>query len=303
MKSSKTYLYLGIFAVLLIAAYFLTSDRGDKTSSYELKERKLFELDSAKVDKIEIKNKDGELVLSKASGEWRIVSPYDYSVSSPMVEKIISSLKNMKIESIISTNPAKKETYGFKDSEQAEISVYENGTLKGKFLLGGSSAGQSSHIKKMDSDNIYIADNIERIDFIKQNLNDWRDKGIVAIPKQAVNSIEYITNAETFLIKRDSAGKYFVGADSVGNGFDGVLNLLEKFETTGFKDTTLADDTKFTEVLNIDWGNKTSLMFLKTDTASSAPYLLKVSGGNQIFQLDPGFAKNILKTKKEILSN
>ncbi|MEO6695707.1 MAG: DUF4340 domain-containing protein [Ignavibacteria bacterium] len=301
MKSSKTYLYLGILAVLLIAAYFLTSDRGDKTSSYELKEKKLFELDSSKVDKIEIKNLEGELVLSKSTGEWRATSPYEYNVNSAFVEKIVSSLKNMKIESIISTNPAKKDTYGFKDSEQAEISVYESGVLKGKFLLGGASAGQSSHIKKMDSDNIYIADNIERIDFIKP-LNDWRDKGIVAIPKQAVNSIEYISDAESFIVKRDSTGKYSIGQDTVGKSFDGVLSLLEKFETTGFKDTTFSDQTKFSNVLNIDWGNKTTLMFLKSDTTSSK-YFLKVSDGNQIFELDNVFAKNILKTKKEILTN
>lgn len=301
MKSSKTFLYLGIFAVLLIAAYFITSDRGDKTSSYELKERKLFELDSAKVDKIEIKSKDGELVLSKSTGEWRAVSPYDYSVNSSFVEKIVSSLKNMKIESIISTNPAKKETYGFKDSEQAEISVYEYGVLKGKFLLGGASAGQSSHIKKMDSDNIYIADNIERIDFVKP-INDWRNKSIVSIPKQAVNSIEYVSDAETFLVKRDSTGKYFIAQDSVGKNFEGVLNALEKFETTGFKDTTLSGQSKYSNILNVDWGNKTTLMFLKSDTATSK-YLLKVTDGNQIFELDAAHAKSILKTKKEILTN
>ena len=55
MKSNKTYLYLAIFAALLVVAYFLTSERGEKTASYDLKEKKLFELDSARVDKIEIK--------------------------------------------------------------------------------------------------------------------------------------------------------------------------------------------------------------------------------------------------------
>ncbi|HMS64751.1 MAG TPA: DUF4340 domain-containing protein [Ignavibacteria bacterium] len=131
MKSNKTILYLLIFAALVVAAYFLTTDRGEKTSSYELKEKKLFTLDSAKTDKIEIKNKDGNLVLSKSTGEWKATSPFDYNVTPDLVDKIVSSLKNFKLESIISTNPAKKETYGFKDSDQAEISVYESGVLKG----------------------------------------------------------------------------------------------------------------------------------------------------------------------------
>jgi hypothetical protein len=66
---SKTILYLVVFIVLAAAAYFLTSDRGEKTTSYDLSETKIFEIDSAKVDKIEIKNSKGDLVLSKATGE------------------------------------------------------------------------------------------------------------------------------------------------------------------------------------------------------------------------------------------
>lgn len=299
MKSNKTYLYLAVFAALLVAAYFITSDRGEKTASYELKEKKLFEIDSAKVDKIEIKYKEGNLVLSKATGEWRAVSPYDYRVNTPLVEKALSSLKNFKLESIISTNPSKKESFGFKDDEIAEISVYESGVLKGKFILGGPSAGTSSHVKKLESDNIYIADNLERLDFIKPNINDWRDKGIIAIPKLSINSIEFNSPGESFVVKKDTTGKFFIGADSAGTAFDGILNLLEKFETTHFKDTVLAEGTSFDNTILIDWGNKTQINFLKQDQ-EPVKYLIKVSDDNQIYEVEEGYAKNLLKTRKEI---
>lgn len=300
MKSNKTILYLLIFAALVVAAYFLTTDRGEKTSSYELKEKKLFTLDSAKTDKIEIKNKDGNLVLSKSTGEWKATSPFDYNVTPDLVDKIVSSLKNFKLESIISTNPAKKETYGFKDSDQAEISVYESGVLKGKFLLGGSAAGNSSYIKKPDSDNIYIADILDRNDFIKPNINDWRDKNIVSIPKQAINSVEFVSPEETFTVIRDGNGKYNIGADSVGANFDGILNLLGNFATTGYLDSALADDAKFSNMVNIDWGNKTQMKFIKTET-TPVKYYLKVEGDKQVYELDEAYAKNLLKSKKDIL--
>ena len=92
----------------------------------------------------------------------------------------------MKLESIVSTNPSNKDTYGFNDYDVAQVTVYESGTEKGKFLLGKSSTGTSSYIKKFDSDNIYIADELDRNDLIKPDLNDWRDKNIVSIPKEAV---------------------------------------------------------------------------------------------------------------------
>lgn len=299
---SKTYLYLGIFAVLAIAAYYLTTDRGERTSSYKLTETKLFELDSAKVDKIEVKDFRGNLVISKATGDWRVTEPYDYRTVNSAVESMISNLKNMKLESIVSDNPEKKETYGFKDSEQAEISVYEGGVLKGKFLLGSSAATSSSYIKKMDSDNIYIADNLDRNYFVKPNLDEWRDKSVVSIPKEGINAVEFVTETETFMAKRDSTGKFFIGQDSVGPGFDGILNYLTKFETTSFKDTTLAPQTDFDGIIRVDWGNKTDLMFLKIDS-DPVKYLIQVSGDKQIYEVDEAVAKNLLKTKKEILGN
>lgn len=300
MKSNKIYLYLGLFAVLLIAAYFLTTDRGEKTASYKLEENKLFELDSVQVDKIEIKNKDGNLVLSKSTGEWRIVEPFDYRVNTPMVEKIVSGLKNLKLESIVSTNPGKKDTYGFKDLEQAEITVHEAGVQKGKFLLGGTSSGTATFVKKLDSDNIYIAANVDKMDFIKPTLDEWRDKNIISIPKQSVNSLEYISTAESFLVNKDSTGKFFIGPDSAGTNLDGILNLLEKLESQSFKDTAISEQTNFDNVVKIDWGPKTELRFLKLNT-TPVKYLLQVSDDKQIYEVDEGYAKNLLKTKKEIL--
>lgn len=297
---SKTYLYLGILAVLLVAAYFLTTDSGEKTTSYKLPDTKLFELDSVKVDKIEIVNKDGKVVLEKTSGEWRVVEPYNYKIAATLAENAVSGLKNMKLESIISTNPEKKDMYGLSETDQAEVTVYESGVPKGKFLLGKSSAGTSSYVKKPDSDNIYIADKLNMHDLVKAELNDWRDRGIISIPKEAINSVQYISGGETFLVSKDTTGKFFIGKDSVSGTFEGILNTLQKLETNNFKDSTITDFTGFNEAIVIDWGTKTELKFLKLDSAP-VKYLLKVSGNDQIFLLEESNAKNILKTQKEIL--
>lgn len=297
---SKTYIYLGIFAVLAVAAYFLTSDRGEKTSSYKLTESKLFEIDSAKVDKIEIKNTNGNLVISKSGGDWRVVEPYNYKTVNSAIDNMVSNLKNMKLESTVSSNANNKDKYGFKESDEVQVSVYESGVLKGKFLLGSSAATNSSYIKKMDSDNIYIADNIDRNLFVKSTLDEWRDKNIIAIPKESINGVEFISEAETFTVKRDSTGKYSIGQDSLGVSFDGILNFLGRFETTGFKDTILTPETKFNDIVKIDWGNKTEIRFLKLNT-TPVKYLVQVSDDKQIYEVDEGVAKNLLKTKKELL--
>lgn len=297
---SKTYLYLLILIVLAVAAYFLTTDKGEKTSSYKFTQKKLFELDSAKVDKVEIKNVSGDVVISKASGTWMIEQPFQYKTVSANIENLVSNLKNLELESIVSTNPANKDTYGFKDPQLAEVTVYEGGVQKGKFLMGSTTASNSNYIKTLDSDIIYLANNIDRYNFVKENINDWRDKNIFTIPKEAVKSVEYIYGGEKYTIKADSTGKYSIGTDTVGTAFDGILNLLQNFQTTSFKDTTLSDQTSFDEKVIIDWGPKTEINFLKTNT-SPPKYLVQVAGDKQIYEMDENYAKNLLKTKKEIL--
>lgn len=299
---SKTILYLVVFIVLAAAAYFLTSDRGEKTSSYKLAETKLFEIDSAKVDKIEIKNIKGDLVLSKASGEWKIESPYQYRTVSANVEAIVSGLKNLKIESLVSTNPEKKDTYGFTDDNKSEVSVYESGVLKGKFIVGGAApgGGTSSYIKKPDSENVYLADGIDKNNYFKTDINDWKDKSIISIPQQAVNSIEFSSGGENFTVAKDANGKFSIRSDTVSLVFPGILNALQNFQTTGFKDTTLTDQTAFTEKVVVDWGTKTRINFLKLNS-TPVKYLVMVQGDPQIYELDETVATSVLKKKSEIL--
>jgi len=301
---SKTILYLVVFIVLAAAAYFLTSDRGEKTTSYDLSETKIFEIDSAKVDKLEIKNSKGDLVLSKATGEWRVESPYQYRTVSAYIESMVSGLKNLEIESIVSTNPEKKDTYGFTDENQSEVSVYESGVLKGKFIVGTSApgGGTQTYIKKPDSETVYLADGIDKNNYFRSDISEWKDKSIIAIPPQGINSIEFNTGGENFTVSKNADGKFSIGSDTVSVTFSGVLNALQNFQTTGFKDTTLTDQTAFTDKVIVDWGTNTQINFLKLDS-EPVKYLVMVSGDGQIYELDETVAKSILKSKKEILGN
>lgn len=299
---SKTLLYIAILVVLLVAAYFLTSDRGEKTSSYKMSDKKIFTLDSAKVDKIEIKTGNGDLVLSKSSGEWRVEQPFNYRTVSANVEALVSSLKNFELESVVSTNPTKAETYGFGGNEVAEVTVYESGAPKGKFYMGkiAPGGGNFAYVKKTEGENIYLADGIDRNNFVKTNPEEWKDKNIVSIPMQSVNSIEYKYEGNDYTVAKDAEGRFVIGTDTVGKDFQNVLGTLQKFDTNNFKDTVLTDETSYTGTVIIDNGAKTQLNFLKLDV-TPVKYLVKVSGEDQVFELDEVPARNILKTKEEIL--
>lgn len=297
---SKNILYLAILIALGLIAYFVTTDRGEKTSSYKIGDKKFFTIDSAKVDRLEIGTKDGKLVLVKSDGKWTITEPFKYRTVSALVENAVSNLARMEIESLVSTNPEKQESFGFGPTDKAVIKVFEDGKEKAAFLLGNPSASNTAYVKKEDSNEIYIADNLDRFNFVKPRLDDWRDRIVIKIPKESMKSFEFNTQNEAFTVAKDENGVFRIGADSVGKTFDGVLNIFQNMEATEFKDTTLSEGTAFTDIVKVDWGNQTEFRFLKINS-TPVKYLLQIPGDPQIYQFEEGYVNNIMKKKSEFL--
>ncbi|MEZ4824149.1 MAG: DUF4340 domain-containing protein [Ignavibacteria bacterium] len=115
------------------------------------------------------------------------------------VEGIVSGLKNLKIESIVSTNPEKKTT-----DLQMIISLkfrFMKMGFKGKFIVGSAAPGGiSSYIKKPDSETVYLADGIDKNNYFRTDISEWKDKNIISIPQQGINSIEFNTGGENFTV-------------------------------------------------------------------------------------------------------
>jgi hypothetical protein len=303
MKQNKTYFYIALFVILLVAAYFITTDRGEKTASYNIDQVNLIDSDSASIDKIEIRNEIENIVLVKSGGEWRLSEPVDARANTQFVEMALSNLGKMKLESIVSTNPEKNINYGFTPGNEATISVYQNGEPKGTFIIGNAGpGGNQSYVKRTDNNNVYLASNITKSNFVKMSTEDWRDKSISKIPQESVNSVEFISGAESFIAERDTTGNFVIGGEQVGSAFNTILNSLQNFNTQYFKDTTLAGDTNFDYRLIVNWGPVTEFKFVKM-SGEPVQYMLQVSDEKQIYVLDEGFAQNVIKTKSELLSN
>ncbi len=299
--NSKTLLYLIVFIVLGSIAYFVTREPGEKTTSYKIGDKAFFDIDSASVDRLEIKTKDGNLVLIKADGKWTITEPFKYKTVSALVENAISNLKEMKISSLVSSNPEKHDAFGFHEGESALITVFQNGKKVGTMLLGNPAASNSSYVKRVDSDEIYIADNMDRFNFVKPTLNDWRDKIIISIPKESVQSVDFNTTMDKYTVAKDESGIFRIGSDSVGKTFDAMLSIFNKMEATEFKDTVLSAETNFNEIIKVNWdGKSTEFKFLKTE-AVPPKYLMQIPGDPQIYQFEDGYLTNLVKKKSEMI--
>jgi len=304
MNKNKTYLLGAVLVVLVIAAYFLTTDRGTKTETEKTppKEKEFFAVDSANVDKIEIVRKNGKIVLQKVAGAWRQTEPVDYPVTASFVPPAVGDLKNFTLSTTVSTNPSKADVYGFNDSSKTTITVFEKGVQKGVIVVGNAGQGASqTYIKRPDKDAIYLAENFLRMNFVKDNIDDWRDKQIVTIPSGSVKSIDFTYSDDSFKIVKDSTGKFFIGKDSIQHSnIEGFLNLLQNMNTQGFSAAPLDTVKKFTSVIKVEADRPYELDLLKVN-AEPVYYLMRVSGIKQVFKFDEALAKMILKPKKDFL--
>jgi hypothetical protein len=302
MKAKKTYLLAVIFIVLAVIAYFITTDRGEKTSTYKL-EKQLFAVDSALVDKLEIEQKGKKITISKVGIEWRVVQPFDFSAYQQFVTSAVSDLKKYRLESKVSDNPNNKDRFGFNDTNAVKITVYQGGNAVGTMLIGNASSGPSqTFIKKPESNEIFLANDLLRSNFAKDNMmNDWRDKLIFAVTKGNVKALEFMSASDNYKIELDSAGKYHSGKDSVNTAVaDGVLNFFQNFNTQGFIDSTVNTNVKFDYTIKIFADKVYEINFLKIGEGTNPKYLLKVSDKKQLFEVDENYVKIPFKTRKEM---
>lgn len=303
MKKNNIYILGIILVVLVVAAYFVNRDTSGEKKTVKVSE-KLFTMDSASVDKIEIERNGKKLVLEKKPGMWIETSPVQYPVNQSDVANALMSLKKYKLSSIVSDNPSNKNAFGFADTNFAKISVFQGGNLVGSFLLGNPTSGQlQAYVKKTEGNEIYLAEEFTHNYFIKQDLMDWRDKQITSIPRGTIKSIEVSFAGENYTVLPDSTGKFYIGKDTVSTAVaDGVFNMLQNLNTQGFRDTTVALDAKAEYSLKVTGKNVTDIKFIRyTAVENPKKYLLQVTGVNQIFEVDENFVKMLVKSKKDFL--
>lgn len=297
-KSTRNLLIIFIILVAIVFIFFKGKDR----ITTEKVEEKLFDADSAKIDKIEIVKTGESITLEKVSGIWQVTKPVVYPADTTAIFPMLIDLKHFKIESIISENPEKFSTY-LDSANNTIVTVYQEGRNLGSFILGKAAVSyKSSYIKKPDENKILLAEDLTQGNFVRP-LKDFRNKIIVHIPSESVSSISFKStdsNKVDFTVAKDTSGKWYIGADSVTTGLmTSFLNQLVNFSTEDFVDSTVTFSEP-TYTITVNGTRQYIIKLYKLDTTPAA-FLLQVSDVKQIFKVSDNFAVMLSKKRTDFV--
>jgi len=288
----NTFILAGLFALLLIIAFLVLQKPGEQSAN-SASTGLMFKIDSLSVDKVEIKTPSSSLVLEKRGVDWFVAQPVNYKADQANVGQIIHQVKNLEIKNIVSSKPEKHSVF-LVDKAGTQVTVYEKGVEKASFILGKMAGSYSeSYARKLNSDDVFIVEGASSYMF-NRPVKDWRDKTILATPKESIKEVQYQYGDTTFNIAfRDSA--WYVGKDkALQSVVDGILSSLSSLQADDFNDSTIAP-----QVTAMIAYAGAQLRFSYNKNMNK--YYVQVSHAPQWFVLEQWKANQILKRKKDIL--
>jgi hypothetical protein len=288
----NTYILIGLFAVLLVAAFLVLQKPGEQ-SAISSSSGFLASIDSVSVDKIEIKAQTFSLVLEKRGVEWFIAQPINYKANQTYIGQIIHQVKTFEVKSTVSTKPEKQSVFQV-DQTGTEIKVYENGIEKTSFVLGKMAASYTeSYARKLNSTEVLLVEGANGYLFSRP-VKEWRDKTIFTTPKENIKEVQYQYGDTTFAVAlKDSM--WLIGKDKTQQSVvDGILSSLSNVQADDFIDSTISPKVMATVTYA---GAQIRFSFNKTKNT----YAVQSSNSSQWYIVEPGKANQILKRRKEII--
>jgi hypothetical protein len=298
-KSTRNLLIVFVILAVIVFVFFKGKDRITTQSV----EEKLFVADSSKIDKIEIVKTGEQFTLEKLNGVWQISKPVVYPADTSSIYPILGNLQNFKIESITSTNPEKFSNY-LDTVNNTQVTVYQEGKNLGTFILGKYALSYAnSYIKKPDENKILLATNLNQAMFVKP-LKDFRNKLIFQLQSFAIEKIDFKLTDSTkveFTAAKDSAGKWFIGADSIPQAnIDGFLNMMANFTTEDFIDSTVTTFPMPAYTVTIH-GTQPMVINLYKMSTTPVNYMVQVSANQQLFKMSEAMARGVMKLRKDFI--
>lgn len=292
----NTLLLLGVLVVLGLAAFLLMQRPGEQSVS-ESTSPVLFEIDSVAVDRIEVRTPSTAVVLEKQGAEWMLIEPLRYRADQTAVTSFVHQIRNIRSKAVVSTNPEKQSVFQV-DSSGTTVKVFERGAERASMIVGKMGPSYLDVYLRIPPSNEVLLVDAALSSLTNKQVRDWRDRTILALPKEGIKEIKFQYGDTTFtLTLRDSV--WLVGGQKTEEWVvNSLIGALASFQADEFVDTPPARIPRFTAIIEV---GGTQVRF--APQKGSDKFFVQSSLSPQWYEVQQWRANQVLKRKKELLKS
>jgi len=234
MDRKQLFLLSGILIVLL--GVVLVTGVMDRDSSTIRIPTLAISADEA--DLLTIVTPTDSLVLRKTGMQWMLSHPVEALSDSMTVARLLQNLKEVRLETVASTNPGRYTHYGV-DTASARVVTVAWGDQKEQLMVGRQGPDfQSFFVRVGDDPRVFTTRGSLTV---PEDLDRWRDKKVLDVAMSSIASVTVQRPEGGFEVTQTSSGWQLDGAptDSLS-----VANWLRRFgpmRADGFFDDLAPD--------------------------------------------------------------
>jgi hypothetical protein len=286
--------------------YFVTWKQTDQPAT---KRDPVFaDVESDKINELKVKNASGEVTTLRKTGEnWEIVEPVQAPAANSDVISITSALSQADVIRAIDEKPTDLKEYGLATPRIEVEFKSADGKPSGRLLIGDKTpTGASLYAKRNDEPRVFLI-----ADYQENSLNkstfDLRDKTVVKIEREQVDSIEVNTGGKPMRFAKEGGDWKLTAPIAARADFSAVDGIVSRVESAQMKSivtnqATPADLKKFgfdKPQVTVSLGQGSARAVLALGGAAGDDFYARDLSKPMVVTVDKSLAEDLKKTVED----
>jgi hypothetical protein len=165
---------------------------------------KFLSVNEADATRIDLKKKDGELVLVKnSSGNWQITAPQPIAADAYSVSNLFGLISPLIANRVVEEKPSNLSQYGLaQPALEVDVTTSKDNKTQ-KLLIGDETPSGNAAFAKMDGDpRVFTVPKYDKTGLDK-SVNDLRDTHLITVAQDKISRVEIIAKKEDMQFGRN----------------------------------------------------------------------------------------------------
>ncbi|MEO8482528.1 MAG: DUF4340 domain-containing protein [Acidobacteriota bacterium] len=188
MRGGRSFLVLLVVALGLGAyIYFVESKRDPNEGE---KKAKVFTVDPAKIEEVEVHASSGAVTKLKKTGEtWAMIAPTSSTVDESAVSSLVDALASMEVDKVLDENPTSLTQFGLEPARYSVSFKVAGDATTHRLTVGAKTPTGSGLYARVEGQNRLFLAPATQDDTLNRTTFDLRDKRVLVFSRDSADSV------------------------------------------------------------------------------------------------------------------